>query len=339
MSDFYQLSPSEQEERMRELAARALPHWDLAGSSLTLLKMRENAVFRAQSSDGRRYALRIHRHGYHSDAAVVSELMWMQALDTAGIKVPEVMSAASGELFVAVESPGVPEPRQVDLFAWVEGQQLGSVEDKLSADKERATRIFSTVGELAGRVHNQACAWQLPDGFVRHAWDVDGLTGEQPFWGRFWELEALSPSQRTLLQRLRTRMRDDLTAFGRTADNYSMIHADLTPENLMLDGDSVRLIDFDDAGFGWHLFEIATTLYFHLGEDYFDDIQDALISGYRSVRPLSDEELEYLPLFFAARGTTYLGWVHTRSETETARELTPMLVELACGLAEDYLSS
>jgi len=45
-----------------------------------------------------------------------------------------------------------------------------------------------------------------------------------------------------------------------------------------------------------------------------------------------------LPLFFLARGFTYIGWVHTRHETETAKELTPMLLTAACELAEDYLS-
>lgn len=336
MSDFYQIPPSQQAERMRELGAQALSHWDLTGADLTMLKMRENAVFRVRTAGGQRYALRIHRHAYHSDAALASELQWIQALDAAGISVPDVIPTASGELFVVVEAPGIPEPRQVDLFAWVEGEQLGSVEEKLGADVKQA-HIFATVGEIAGRVHNQACAWELPEGFVRHAWDVDGLTGEHPFWGRFWEHEALSASQRKLLERLRATLREDLTAFGRTRDNYSLIHADFTPENLMVEGHQVKLIDFDDAGFGWHLFEIATTLFFHLGEDYFDGIQDALIRGYRSVRPLPDEQLDYLPLFFAARATTYLGWVHTRSETETARELTPMLIETACGIAENYL--
>ncbi len=37
----------------------------------------------------------------------------------------------------------------------------------------------------------------------------------------------------------------------------------------MLDGDTERLIDFDDAGFGWHLFELATALYFEMEQDYF----------------------------------------------------------------------
>ena len=84
MSDFYHLSPDQQEQRMRELGARALAQWNLEGADLALLKMRENAVFRVRSDDGRRYALRIHRHGYHSDDALASELKWMQALDAAG---------------------------------------------------------------------------------------------------------------------------------------------------------------------------------------------------------------------------------------------------------------
>ena len=118
-----------------------------------------------------------------------------------------------------------------------------------------------------------------------------------------------------------------------------MIHADFAPENLLVDADHVRLIDFDDAGFGWHLFEIATSLYFIMDEPFFDQARDALIEGYRRHRQLPDEQLELLPLFFLARGFTYVGWVHTRRETETAKELTPMLLEGACTLAREYLSN
>ena len=174
---------------------------------------------------------------------------------------------------------------------------------------------------------------------MRHAWDVDGLTGEQPFWGRFWELEALTPNQRDLMIRTRDKVRADLIAFGRSPQNYSMIHADMVPENVLVDGDHIRLIDFDDAGYGWHLFEMATSLFFSSAEEYFDQLVGTYVEGYRSQRTLSDEDLEALPLFMMARATTYLGWSHTRSETETAQELTPMIVEMACATAESYLSS
>ena len=116
-----------------------------------------------------------------------------------------------------------------------------------------------------------------------------------------------------------------------------MIHADFVVENLLVEGDTVRLLDFDDAGFGWHLFELATALYFEMEEDFFPRAFDAMIAGYREHRELPDEQVAQMPLFFLARSFTYLGWVHTRSETQTAKELTPMLVSKCCGLARDYL--
>jgi len=338
VTDFYTLPPAEQGERLTALARTALPQWRLDGATLEIIKMRENAVFRATTPDGGRYALRVHRHGYHTDAELHSELLWMRALDESGISVPALIPSAGGELFIKAGHGDVPEVRQVDLFAWVEGRQLGSAENGVGGDTAEIGRMFHTIGELTGRIHNQSSAWAVPPGFRRHAWDTAGLVGENPFWGRFWDLAALTPDQRKLIQRGRERVALELDALGRRPETYSLIHADFTPENLLVNGEQVRPIDFDDAGFGWHLFDIATSLFFHLDAEYFPVARDALVRGYRSVRPLPNADLEKLPLFFAARGFTYLGWVHTRHETQTARELTPMLVDLSCRVTNRYLS-
>lgn len=338
MSDFYALSPAAQAERLGTLAQAALPHWDFGAASLKLIKFRENAVFEVTAGAGRRYALRIHRAGYHSDAELRSELEWMRALQASGFDVPQIVPDRSGALFLNVRHEGVPEPRQVDVFEWIDGAQLGSVAGAGPADGAALMPTFHAIGALAARLHNQATHWPLPPGFTRHAWDAQGLVGEQPFWGRFWDLAALAPAERALLMRVRDRLRHDLGALARPPATYGLIHADFAPENLLLDGDRVRLIDFDDAGFGWHLFEIATSIYFHIGQPYFGAIRAATVAGYRSERALPDAELALLSMFLCARGCTYLGWVHTRNETETARELTPMLIELACSVARDYLN-
>jgi len=337
VSGFYELTPAQQGERVAELARAALASWGIEPAELALLKYRENAVFRVAAGDGRRYAIRVHRAGYHSDAELESELTWMRALSEDGFDVPELVPTAEGKLFEVVAHPGVPEPRQVDLFAWIDGQPLGSVESGLEGDVESVAGTFHTIGVLAGRLHNQSARWRPPPGFTRHAWDTEGLVGERPLWGRFWELAALSPSERDLMIRARDRVRRDLSAHERSPRNYGLIHADFAPENLMVDGSRVRLIDFDDAGYGWHLFEIATTLYFHIGQPYFDTVERATLAGYRSERELTAADEALLPLFYTARGFTYLGWVHTRRETETARELTPMLIELSCRVAKRYL--
>lgn len=339
MSDFYRLASAEQAGRMQALARAALAQWDIEPQGLRLIKYRENAVFEVSAVDGRCYALRIHRSGYHTDAELRSELEWTRALAADGFDVPEIVPTRVGALFAVARHSGIPEPRQVDVFEWVQGRQLGSIEEGLAGDADSHARTFRIVGALAARLHEQTARWKLPPGFTRHAWDAEGLMGERPYWGRFWELQALSDAERALLLRARDRMRGELAALERSPRVYGLIHADFVPENILIDGERVRVLDFDDAGFGWHMFEIATSLYFQMGEPYFGAIRDALIEGYRSLRALSEADLALLPLFLAARGTTYLGWVHTRQETETARELTPLLIERACRAAAEYLGT
>ena len=341
MSDFYALDNQGQADCMRALAETALGDWDIGPCRLDLIKYRENAVFRATTAEGARYALRIHRAGYHSDAELRSELQWIDALAGHGIQVPALVPARSGAPFAVVSGGDVPEPRQVDIFEWVDGRQLGTAESGV-ADPGAVSRTYHTIGSLAAQLHNQATTWAVPEGFTRHAWDAPGLVGPEPFWGRFWDLAALTADQREMLLAARDRVRVDLADYAADPGNagrYSLIHADFVAENLMVDGDSVRLIDFDDAGFGWHLFELATALYFEMEADYYPDAYSSLIRGYREYRDLPDSQLEHLPLFLLARSFTYLGWVHTRFETATARELTPMLVDKACKLAHEYLAS
>lgn len=338
MTDFYELTPEEQEGRYRQLAELALPEWGLEDVSLSMIKMRENAVFRVDKADGEKEILRIHRAHYHTDDELRSELQWIQALADAGVETPSVIPAKSGELVIVPDTELAGLPRQIDMFAWLDGEQMGNEEEGLKGDLESQVKIFETLGELAARVHNQASDWDAPRGFVRHAWDLDGLTGEQPFWGRFWDLEALTASQRELMLRCRDRIREELIAYGQTSQNYGLIHADIALENVLVDGEHIRLIDFDDSGFGWHMFEIATSLCFATTEGHYESIRDAMVRGYRKHRELPESDLEKLPLFILARATTYLGWMHTRKETETARELTPMFVERACAAVEDYFS-
>jgi Ser/Thr protein kinase RdoA (MazF antagonist) len=324
-------------EMARRLARAAVPQWDLEVAEIEPIKVRENAVFRIVSAAGARAVLRVHRLGYHSDAALRSEFAWMRALEAAGIAVPQVIHSKGGNEFEKVGTPELGDARQIDVLRWIEGRQLGSVETSVRGDASTIADQYRAIGAIMARMHNQAAAWEPPAGFMRHCWDVEGLVGEQPLWGRFWELAALAPAQRQLLLATRSAVRKELTAYGMGPDRYGLIHADLVPENILVDGTDLRVIDFDDAGFGWHLFDLATSLYFLTGDGIYPTARAALIEGYRSERTLADGAIGSLGLFMAARATTYLGWVHTRQGTETARELTPFLIERACAVAEEWL--
>lgn len=326
-------------DNLEELARVALQHWGHQNVNLELVKHRENAVYSVTVNNDHRYALRIHRLNYHTDSELRSELQWMRALNDYGVRTPPVVPAKDNDLFKVVSTDQMPEGRQCDVLKWVSGNALGSVEEGVEGRLDTQTAIFRTVGQLMAKLHTHAESWTLPPGFSRHSWDIDGIVGSEPFWGRFWELETLTASQIELLQKARRLVGQKLEKFGQTRDRYGLIHADFLPENVLVDGHDINLIDFDDAGFGWHLFDIATTMFFLLGEEIFDDVLNALVVGYRRERDLRDEHLEQLPLFLMARGLTYVGWLHTRRETETAMEMTPLVVEAVTALAEDFLTT
>ena len=327
MSSFYDLSDVDQAERLTELARTALALWDGGFDDPILFKNRENAVFSVLRDDGTRVALRVHRAGYHSDAALRSELYWMRELDRFGIPVPAVVPAADGSLFVHVGAPGIPEVRQVDMIGWLAGAAANASDEG----------FYRRLGELAGRLHEQGGRIALPDDFERHSWDEEGLLGANPIWGRFLDLSALTDDQRDLLREASRQAVDDLAAYGKSADRFGIIHGDLIRDNVLQDGERLQAIDFDDSGFGWYMFELATIICANLDSDDLPALQAQLFAGYRSIRPLSNADMERLPLFLFLRASTYLGWLQTRSETQTAREKGPMHIARCCRLARNYL--
>jgi len=331
MNDFYKLAIEKQVQSIQKLAALAISNYEMSPKAeITLLVHRENTVFRVDDTkSGRRFVMRVHRAGYHSDDAIRSELAWMIALNEAGVPTPEVIAGKSGDWVQVVEHEEVPEPRQCDLLGWVEGTQ---------PDPQNIVASYRILGEINARIHKHAVQWKHPRFFERHSWDEDGMLGQDPLWGRFWEMEKLTEGQIELFTKARDTARARLLEFGKADDRYGLIHADLMPDNILVNDGNVRVIDFDDSGFGWNLYDLATALFLHQGNDYYDAITSSWVEGYRSVYELTDEHLKMLPTLLVARGLVALGWVHTRRETDLARLMTEFLISGVCEMAESYLS-
>lgn len=338
---FAALPEEEQAARLAELARAALPAWGLAGSGVELLKYRENAVFRIDASarpdgpGGDRFALRVHRPGYRSDAAIRSEVAWMRALADSGLPTPPVLATRGGDVLTVAEAPGVPEPRQCDLLAWVEGEPLGSLEAGVALGEEGLRRTYRTVGGIAARIHAHGAAWTRPAGFERPAWDVESLVGERPAFGRFEELPGLGAPERALLVAARARVRECLRALGPPA---ALVHGDLIPDNLLATAEAVRVIDFDDCGWSWPGFELVTSLFPLLLGGGFEAGLAGYLEGYRSVRTLPEAELRALPSLVMARALSYLGWPVGRPEIASQRPFVPFLIRAVCEEAERYLT-
>jgi aminoglycoside phosphotransferase (APT) family kinase protein len=74
-------------------------------------------------------------------------------------------------------------------------------------------------------------------------------------------LACLSGEQLSVLTDARARVRERLEAFGKGSDRWGLLHGDFLPENVLVAADGLRLIDFDDCGDGWYVFELATGLF------------------------------------------------------------------------------
>ncbi|MBX9458005.1 MAG: phosphotransferase [Rhizobium sp.] len=303
---------------LTEHARGLLGHWRLPDQVPQLLKYRENAVFRVSLASGDRAALRLHRPGYHARAELVSELAWMADLRRHGILVPEPIASVTGDLVVTTET-GDGVTRHADLIGWVDGVPLGETGRPLGPPPEQLKEIFGAIGRQMARMHACADLYIAPPDFERPSWNAAGLLGEDPFWGRFWDCAGLDVGDAAFLSGLRGELTGRLDALSGSFDK-GLIHADLVRENVFVDKGSVAFIDFDDCGFGFRLFDIATALLRNRAEPDYPLIRTAMLEGYCAIRPQMAMELAHLPLFLLLRSLTYIGWAGARPELPDAGE-------------------
>jgi Ser/Thr protein kinase RdoA (MazF antagonist) len=300
-------------------ARSALAAFPLAPTGLQLVSLAENATFRVTTEAGD-FVLRLHRPGYHTLAELESERMWIRALFDAGVAVPRPLRARDGSEFVEVAIDALGQRRYVGVANWTDGEILARVlrHRNTVGDLEH---FYGQLGGIAAAMHAQSTRWTPPKGFTRHALDADGLVGAAPFWGRFWEHPALSAGERALFESTRDALYAALVRYGRDAATYGVIHADLHTGNVLLDGERLTAIDFDDAGFGWHAYDIAVALFNHRDAPDFAAVETAFLRGYRAVRPLDDSTYAMLPMFFLIRALAIVGWIHQRPELDRAAYL------------------
>ena len=309
---------------MNKTVATALGLWGMENATWRLIAARENRVYRVDY-EGQSFALRLHRPEYRTDDELWSELEWMKAMADGGLHVPVPVPSGAGQYMCVVD--GI----QIDVLTWLSGAPIGKTgEDLQVADRGG---LFFRIGREMARLHDLSDAWTPPENFTRCRWDRRGLVGDAPLWGRFWDNPTLSDEDRQLFLRVRDHANARLEKAEDSLD-FGLIHADLVRENVMADGDRLQFIDFDDAGFGFRVFDLATTLIKNMPEPDYPQLRDALIEGYRSHRPIDTGMLDF---FILLRALTYVGWIITRMDEDGAKMRNQRFVETAGKLVEKAL--
>ena len=318
-------------ERLESSLSEALPLWGLSDDAdLTLLSISENVTFRAQDRhSGRDIVFRVHRPGYHSVVEIASEMAWLTALNHEQVVdtlTPVLQS--NGDLIARIDDDGT--LRHVVAFKFLEGEEpdeTGGLVD-----------WFAKLGAINARLHSHARHWERPRGFARKTWNFHTMIGSSPLWGDWREALGLTPEGRRVLEDAADLLHRQLDDYGEGADRFGLIHADMRLANLIVDGERLWVIDFDDCGFSWYLYDFAAAISFIEHEPFIPELLDAWIAGYRTIAPLSDDDAEMIPVFIMLRRMLLTAWIASHPETPTAQQLGEGYTHGTVALARAFLA-
>jgi Ser/Thr protein kinase RdoA (MazF antagonist) len=302
--------------RLHELADKASAAFGIKDPKIEFIRDAGNTTYRVSSRDGLapvkpkdarfapdQYVLKMHEPGYQTDAAILSELEWLEALgrDT-DLAVPAAVRAPDGRLMVEVSLPDIPQPRRVSLLRWVKGSLL---------KKGFRPEHFRSAGRLMAGLHHHATQWKRPKGFARPRYDWNGLFGDNDFINvPAREVRAQIPGElRRPFARVTGQVQEVMDSFGQGPDAFGLIHADISlGHNILFDGKEARVIDFDDCAFGYWMFDVGVALCEVRKEATFAACRDALREGYEQVRFLPSAQWEHVDLFIAAWHAFEMFW-------------------------------
>ena len=199
---------------------------------------------------------------------------------------------------------------------------------------------FHTLGQITAALHEHSHAWTRPAGFSRFAWDWDA----QPGCARLGGAAGRTPtaSAPTSINSWTGHSSSCSSAWKATdpePDRFGLIHADLRLANLLVDGSTITVIDFDDCGFGWFFYDFGTAVSFIEDDPALPEWQDSWITGYRTRRSIAAADEDMLPSFVLLRRLMLLAWMGTHSHSKESRTKAITYAEGSCTLAERYLSS
>ncbi|WP_124396513.1 phosphotransferase enzyme family protein [Rhodococcus wratislaviensis] len=310
--------------------AEALPRFGIAADAPSeLLPVSENVSYRIRPHGRAAVVVRISRPGGCELQQRESELSWVSALAEAKVAVPIVHRADGGvNTVITVRPPESQLNYHVSAFECVPGTH--------PAEDDYAT-VMPKLGAVTAELHEHASRWQRPDWFTRPAWDIDAAFGPAPRWGS-WRAAVHEKDESEQLARVEEFVRSRLLRFGCGPDRFGLIHADLRAANLLVDGTSCRVIDFDDCGFGWLLYDLATALTFTEDHPRVGEFIAAWLQGYRSVRELSVEDEREIVTFLLLRRMLTIAFLGNNPDIEVSQQMLPGMVRATCDWADGIVS-
>ncbi len=281
VNDYISLMASEEQlSWFYKIARTVLSQYDINDSKLTYCGRSEHVTFHVHSTQRGEFLLRLHVP--YSDARnpiwikqeyIQSELMWLNALvRETGLVVQQPMLNSENKFVSRVSVDKCPQPIHATLLTWIKGSAIDKIDCSLIAYK---------LGYLVAQLHEHSSQWELPSGFIRPRYDDKWLQASLMKLQSEISTDIISRADLLVIKEIVDECINLTDKLGEEEGLWGLIHADLKPENCVLDEKDVRIIDFGCCGFGYYLYDIAWLLT-SIPEKYWT----SFTQGYQSLRNL-----------------------------------------------------
>lgn len=298
-----------------------------------LIVLSENATYMVTNKntgekDG---VLRVSRPGYHTLSELNSEMKWLNQInDYTPLLVANPIKGLNGQEVQTVKGMD-----GKDYYCVISEYLTGEAPD---VNNEAAmVKQFDYLGATTAYLHRQTEIWNGAARLDRMEWNYDTIIGDHAAWGRWQDFKDMTPEARVMLEKVSAVIKKRLDRYGKNENNYGLIHADLRLANILIEGDQIKVIDFDDCGFGWHLHDLASALSFIEDKPIVPKLVNAWLDGYRSVLPFTDTDFEEIDTFIMMRRMQLTAWLASHEESGSVAELSVGWMDGTIELAERYL--
>lgn len=268
-----------------ELAKECLKLYDHSekhlDKMLSFFLISSNAIYPFYATDkGLTCFLRLSPVEEKNIADVASEIHFIQWLRENGVNAMKPYPMKNGKLFDVIETSW--GTYNLSCFEEVDGDTL--------EDSEGDLKLAFGYGKALGELHNASIAYPYAEERRSYLELLDEIKQRLALYHAPDSLLHLYEETVPLLKKLK-----------KDKETFGLVHYDFEPDNVLYDEDtdSFGIIDFDDSIRCWYALDVVRAI------DAMGDVVDgdmveeaiaAFLNGYRSVRPLSEEQEQSFPL-------------------------------------------
>jgi Ser/Thr protein kinase RdoA (MazF antagonist) len=266
--------------------------YDLDSSTIKEIDTWANFIFEAKKSD-KSYILRISHSSYRTIYQIKAEIEWIDFLEKKGVPVAIPILSVNNQF---VEEITLEDSTSffTTLFVKVPGETIATNHSLMTPT------VIEKWGSILGRLHSLTKEYEPKSSIKRKHWY------EKPEIANIDETLTDYP---IILEKAKKHI-SYIKSLPKDQDTYGLIHYDLHEVNLLVDGEDITVIDFDDCQYDYLAADFSSIFFqlvwrFHTAEKSREavakEFYPQFMKGYLKEYPLSEFWISKIPDFLQVR--------------------------------------